>query len=68
MPEKVEIVVLQEPESKNEIEFDRTMYRKLKHRHNAAVENDEESFVFEGLEFSRDYIKYMLEFLDERLV
>lgn len=68
MPEKVEIVVLREPETKKEVTFDRKMYKRLKKRHTAAVENGEESFVFEGFEFLRDYVKYMLEFLDERLV
>jgi len=65
---KVEIVVLQEPETKGEIQFDRAMYDRLKTRYDDAVTNNEEQFVFEGFEFLRDYVKYMLEFLDDKLV
>jgi len=66
--EKVEIIVLQEPETKGEIEFDRAMYDKLQVRYDAAVVDNEEQFVFEGFEFLTNYVKYMLEFLNARLV
>jgi len=66
--EKVEIVVLQEPDTKGEIEFNRKMYNKLQKRYDTAVADNEEQFVFEGFEFLTNYAKYMLEFLDARLV
>jgi hypothetical protein len=66
--EKVDVVVLREPVTQKELTFDREVTAKLQRRYDAAVENDEETFNFEGFEFVRDYAKYMLEFLDVRLV
>ena len=66
--ERVDVVVLKEPVTNKELAFDREMTEKLRTRYDNAVVNDEETFNFEGFDFVRDYAKYMLEFLDVRLV
>ena len=68
LEERVELVVLKEPTTHKELAFGRDLTNKLRARYETAVENDEESFIFEDFEFIRDYAKYMLEFLDDRLV
>ena len=50
------------------ISFDREKAGRLKQSYNVAVRGGFDTFKFEGDEFVTNYAKYLLEYLNERLI
>jgi hypothetical protein len=46
------------------VEFDRAKFKRLKARYGLAVQDNEETFMFEGHELLKDYAKYLIQYLD----
>lgn len=51
-------------ESDDMLEFTPDLYEKLKKEYNKALEEEQESFEFEGREVLTNYAKYMVEYLN----
>jgi hypothetical protein len=51
----------------NVVRWTRPKLERFKKTYDAAVANDEEIFVFDGLDYVPDYAKFLIEFLEGEL-